>query len=200
MRRHVAAVLVLSWSLTGVTALGAEETDPGRTEVESLPPILLQAGEGESIAFPIHPTQRLAGPESNLAGMSFFEIRIRAGSAGAPPHTHAHEDEFFYVREGTVTFMANEERKTLRAGGFVLLPRHSLHAMWNSSDEDAVLLVGTSKGKFGDFFDAVAMKVRETNASSPPEIGAILGRLGADRGIVIDMSKVPEDVSALYGL
>ena len=184
----------------GAAAVGSEEPRTAATGPESRPPILLEGGEGEPIAFPIHPTLRLAGPESNVAGMSFFELRIRAGSPGAPPHTHTHEDEFFYVREGSITFMANEERRTLGAGGFILLPRNSLHAMWNASDEDAVLLVGTSAGQFADFFDAVAMEVRESEASSPREVGAILGRLGAERGIVIDMTKVPADVAALYGL
>lgn len=178
--------------------LGDHETDI--SAAESRPPILLNGGEGEEIAFPLHPTIRLADPDSNIAGMSFFELRIPAGAPGAPPHTHAHEDEFFYVREGTITFLANEKRRTLEAGGFVLLPRDSLHAMWNSSDEDAILLVGTSAGKFGDFFDAVAMEVQASKASSPPEVGAILGRLGAERGVVIDMTKVPEDVAELYGL
>lgn len=200
MKRNIAVVLMFSVALPGLATRISATSEPATLEEESRSPILLQGGEGEPIDFPIHPTQLLAGPDSNQAGMSFFEIRIRARSAGAPPHTHAHEDEFFYVREGAVTFMADDQRKTLRAGGFVLLPRQSLHAMWNASDQDAILLVGTSEGKFGDFFDAVAIEVRETGASSPPEIGAILGRMGAERGIVIDMSKVPEDVAALYGM
>ena len=40
------------------------------------------------------------------------------------------------MRQGTVTFMTHEDRKTIKAGGFVLLPRHSLHAFWNTSDEE----------------------------------------------------------------
>jgi quercetin dioxygenase-like cupin family protein len=184
----------------GGAAFGSGAQEAAGSDTEKRPPILLDGGEGEPIAFPIHPTLRLADPESNVAGMSFFEVRIPAGAPGAPPHTHTNEDEFFYVREGTITFMANDERRTLGPGGFILLPRHSLHAMWNTSDEDAILLVGTSAGSFGDFFDAVAMEVRESDASTPAEVGAILGRLGAERGIIIDMSKVPEDVAALYGM
>lgn len=172
-----------------------------KTVVEkNLPAIVLDSDEGESIAFPLHPTLRLADADTNVAGMSFFEVRIAARAAGAPPHTHTHEDEFFYVREGSVTFMTGEDRKTIGAGGFVLLPRHSLHAMWNSSDRDAILLVGTSRGEFGDFFDAVAMAVRASGSSTPQEVGAIVGRLGTERGIIIDMTKVPSDVAALYGL
>ena len=163
-------------------------------------PSCWMVGEGAPIAFPLHPTFRLADSDTNPVGMSFFEIHIAAGAPGAPPHTHAHEDEFFYVRESTVTIMTGEETKTISAGGFVLLPRHGLHSAWNASDEDAILLVGTSRGKFGDFFDAVAMEVRVTDASSPQEVGAIVGRLGAERGIVVDITKIHEDVAALYGL
>lgn len=193
-------IALVSFSVLAATALGFGAVGDSAEEGPNLPTIVLDGGEGESIAFPPHPTSRLAGPDTNLAGMSFFEIQVAAGTPGAPPHTHAHEDEFFYVREGTVTFLTGEETTTIGPGGFVLLPRHSLHGLWNVSDEDAILLVGTSEGKFGDFFDAVAMEAQQTKAASPQDLGAIMGRLGAERGIVIDMSKIPEDVAALYGL
>ncbi len=189
--------------LTACEAEAISENTPPEENLSStdrLPTIVLDAGEGKEIAFPLHPTVRLADENSNHAGMSFFEMIIPAGSPGAPPHSHTHEDEFFYVREGSVTFMADGARKTISAGGFVLLPRDSWHAMWNTGDADAILLVGTSAGEFDDFFDAVAMEVRDSGANSPEEIGAIVGRLGAERGITIDMSRVPEDVAALYGL
>ena len=113
---------------------------------------------------------------------------------------HTYEDEFFYVREGQITFMAEGERQSLSAGGFVMLPRGSLHAFWNDGDSEAILLCGTSDGKFGDFFDVVAVAAREANARTPGELGPILGAIAAERGIFIDMSKVPADVAALYGL
>jgi len=129
-----------------------------------------------------------------------FEVEIPAQSAGAPPHTHRYEDEFFYVRAGKVTFLANGTRTTVAAGGFAMLPRDSLHAVWNASDEHAVLLVGTSNGKFDDFFDAVAMEARDTSAKTAEAVGAILNRLGQERGIEIRMDELPEDVAALYGM
>lgn len=183
----VASVLLLAFS---ASISGADD----------YPPYALNPEEAESIAFPPHPTRRLAGPDTNEAGLSLFEIEIAANTAGAPPHTHTHEDEFFYVRSGSVTFMFNEERKTVRAGGIALLPRNSLHAVWNAGDEDATLLVGTTGGKFGDYFDAVAIEVRKKNASTPQAVGEIMGRLGVERGVTIHMDKVPADVAALYGL
>jgi mannose-6-phosphate isomerase-like protein (cupin superfamily) len=164
------------------------------------PGFILDAGEGEAIGFPLHPTLRLAAAGSNQAGMSFFEIEIPANSAGAPPHRHTHEDEFFYVRQGSVTFMVDGERKMIGAGGFVLLPRDGWHAVWNPGDKSATLLVGTSAGRFDDFFDAVAMEVAAAGELSPPEVGAIVGRLGVERGIIIDMDRLPDDVRGIYGL
>jgi len=164
------------------------------------PALLIDSGEGEPIDFPLHPATRLVDAQSNSAGLSLFEIQIPANTAGAPPHTHTHEDEFFYVREGTVTFMADGETKTISPGGLVMLPRGSTHAMWNSGDAESTLLVGTSDGRFDDFFDAVAMEAAAAGDLTPPEIGAIVGRIGAERGIIIDMSLVPDEVRPLYGL
>lgn len=183
----------------GLTACGEPKQSLANLEPSTKTPIVLDTHEGRDIAFPLHATRGLADSDSNFAGMSFFELEVPASSAGAPPHTHTHEDEFFYVREGKLTFMAEGTRHTISAGGFVLLPRGGLHAFWNDTSSDAIVLVGTSEGKFGDFFDAVAIEAQVTDPSSPQEMGAILGRIGAERGIHIDMSKLPEDVAELYG-
>lgn len=188
---------------TGISTMAACAVPGTAQETETTTPkpaMMLDGGEGETIAFPLHPTTRLASADQSDSGLSLFEIVIPSQSAGAPPHSHTHEDEFFYVREGTVTFMADDQQKTIAPGGFVLLPRGGWHAMWNASDSDAILLVGTSDGQFDDFFDAVAIEVAQAGQLSPPEVGAIVGRVGAERGITIDMTKVPEAIRPLYGL
>ncbi len=187
-----------AFALMACTSSSFAENTTSTTEAK--PALLIDVGEGEPIDFPLHPTTRLVGAETNDAGLSLFEIKVPANSAGAPPHTHTHEDEFFYVREGTVTFMADGQQKTISPGGLVMLPRGGSHALWNAGDEDATLLVGTSSGEFDDFFDAVAMEVASAGDLTPPEIGAIVGRIGAERGITIDMSLVPDEVRPLYGM
>lgn len=165
-----------------------------------MPAIVLDKGEGTAITFPLHPTTRLASKDATESGLSLFEIVISAQAAGAPPHQHTHEDEFFYVREGSITFLTDGAQKTISAGGLVLLPRGGWHAMWNDGNADAILLVGTTDGQFDDFFDAVAIEAAQAGELTPPEIGAIVGRVGAERGITIDMALVPGDVRHLYGL
>lgn len=188
--------LAVAALMAGIAASHADETSSAETK----PSFLVDGGAGEPIPFPLHPTSRLVAADSNDAGLSLFEIVIPANTAGAPPHRHTHEDEFFYVRDGSITFMLEDRRETISAGGLAMLPRGGTHAMWNASSSDAILLVGTSAGQFDDFFDAVAIEVSAAGDLSPPEIGAIVGRLGAERGVYIDMSKVPGDVRPLYGM
>lgn len=195
---HIYRAIMLGGSLVGLAACANIGT--AQEAEASKPAIILDAGEGATIAFPLHPATRLAAAEQTESGLSLFEITIPAESAGAPPHSHSHEDEFFYVRSGTVTFMADEAEKSIGAGGFVLLPRGGWHMMWNASASDAILLVGTSNGQFDDFFDAVAIEAAQAENLSPPDVGAIVGRIGAERGITIDMSKVPAGVRHLYGM
>ncbi len=199
--KHFYSGAALSVSAVALMACAASSFAEEAVAPEAAKPaLLIDAGEGQAIAFPLHPTTRLAAAESNEAGLSLFEITVAANSAGAPPHTHTHEDEFFYVRAGAVTFMVDGVQKTLSPGGLALLPRGGTHALWNAGNEDAILLVGTSDGQFDDFFDAVAMEVAAAGDLTPPEIGAIVGRVGAERGIMIDMSLVPDEVRPLYGM
>lgn len=193
-------VTVCSFGLLVATACTNAQVPLDAPQAEPNPAIILDGGEGAAIEFPLHPTTRLASADDTQSGLSLFEIIIAAQAAGAPPHQHSHEDEFFYVREGRITFMADGVQKTISEGGFVLLPRGGWHAMWNAGDTDAILMVGTSEGQFDDFFDAVAMEVAAAGDLSPPEIGAIVGKVGAQRGITIDMTKVPDSVRHLYGV
>lgn len=199
--RKITSTALTCMSAAGLMACTSfSSADDTTNAAAPKPALLIDAGEGEAIDFPLHPTTRLVAADSNEAGLSLFEITVPANSAGAPPHTHTHEDEFFYVRQGTVTFMADGDQKNISPGGLVMLPRGGTHAMWNAGDEDAILLVGTSEGAFDDFFDAVAMEVAAAGDLTPPEIGVIVGRIGAERDIIIDMSLVPDDVRPLYGM
>jgi quercetin dioxygenase-like cupin family protein len=199
MRTHLYSV-VFALGLFTITACASASLERQSTISDSNPAILLDNGEGGVIDFPLHPTTRLASANATQSGLSLFEIAIVAQAAGAPPHRHTHEDEFFYVREGRITFIADGVSKTISKGGLALLPRGGWHAMWNDGDMDAILLVGTSAGQFDDFFDAVAMQVAESGDLSPPEIGALVAQVGAERGITIDMKKIPDGVRHLYGL
>jgi mannose-6-phosphate isomerase-like protein (cupin superfamily) len=73
---------------------------------------------------------------------SFWEDVVPRG-AGAPLHTHAREDEAFYVLSGEiqVEFEGESEPRRLRPGSFFFGPRHRSHGYRNVGDRPAHVLV-----------------------------------------------------------
>ena len=60
------------------------------------------------------------------------------------PHTHATEDEMFYVQCGGVSFRCGDETFDVADGGFVFLPRGIEHEYAIRSDGPVRLLVVTA--------------------------------------------------------
>ena len=164
------------------------------------PPKIVPAGEGEAVGVPFHETEKLLGGAESADGAVFYLFRVPPRSPGAPPHVHTQEDEWFYVVSGAVSVLNGEDVVALGQGGFAAMTRDHLHAFWNAGEEEAVLLVGASRGGFEQFFDAVAAGVAENPALTPPEVGAMVSKLAAERGITIRMDAVPDEARGLYGL
>lgn len=49
------------------------------------------------------------------------------------PHVHPYTDEAFYVGAGTCTFLLGDRRLEVGPGGFVFVPRGTVHSAWNAS-------------------------------------------------------------------
>ncbi len=163
------------------------------------PPKIVEPGEGEPVPVPFHPVDLLLSESENEDGLSFYEFRVPPQSAGAPPHSHTHEDEFFFVVSGQVTFMNGDTVIEAGPGTFAALTRNHVHAFWNAGEDEAVMVVGVSNGEFEGFFDAVAAEVAEAQPQSPQEMGALVGRLAGERGIEIRMDLLPEEAVPFYG-
>lgn len=161
-------------------------------------PKVVKPGEGKPVAVPFHPTSLLLSEDENESGLSFYEFRVPPNTAAAPPHIHSAEDEFFYVVSGEVSFLDRDAVVVGGPGTFVALTRNNLHAFWNDSDTEAVLFLAVSKGNFETFFDEVAMAVKNDKPASPEAMGALVGRIAAERGITIRMDAVPDEAKALY--
>ncbi len=73
---------------------------------------------------------------------SLWEAVIPPG-AGAPPHTHAREDEAFYVLSGEllIEFEGAPLPHRIGPGGFFFGVRHRCHAFRNVSDQPARVLI-----------------------------------------------------------
>jgi uncharacterized cupin superfamily protein len=58
-----------------------------------------------------------------------------------PPHSHANEDEVFYLLEGELTLISPAGERTARAGDCITLPRGQVHGFRNASDSPLRFLV-----------------------------------------------------------
>ena len=80
------------------------------------------------------------GNETN--GRYFLsETVVSAGDMGPPMHSHAHEDEGFFLKSGQLKFIVNDEEMALNAGEFLNIEKGERHTWKNESEEDAELVV-----------------------------------------------------------
>ena len=109
-----------------------------------------------------------------------IDITVPPG-AGAPPHTHEHEDETFYGLEGEVTLLMEglDAPVVLRAGDYVFAPRGKWHAFQNQGASTARMLVTVLPGA-----NLVAMFSELAQVAMPPD-PAVVGAITARYGVVL---------------
>lgn len=69
------------------------------------------------------------------------------------PHSHEREDEFTFVFRGRIGGLVGDEETEVDEGGFLFKPRGVVHAMWNPTDEPAVVVEFISPAGFEHFFE-----------------------------------------------
>lgn len=104
--------------------------------------------------------------------------------AGAPPHTHAHEDEAFYVLSGelVIEFEGEAAPRRVGPGGFFFGARGRRHAVRNVGDKPArvLILCAPSCG-----LDQMFAELDAATAAGMPEFGK-LAAIAAKYGVTIE--------------
>ena len=100
------------------------------------------AGPGWTYSFDVDFVVKV-GEQGQGRRLAIVEYTTRAGEE-PPDHTHAPEDEIFYVLEGAVAFRCGDDRFEAAVGGCVFLPRGIEHGYQIKSDGDVKLLVVTA--------------------------------------------------------
>src|SRR5829696_6016758 len=123
---------------------------------------LVPPGEGAEI--PNVGMRHKVDPKPFSGALGIVEGTISPGTL-IPPHTHSREDECFYVLEGSVTFDHDGVEEQAAAGTYVIRPRGIPHALWNSGNAVARVMVIHTPGAFVRMYD---------------ELGALSGRRDLD--------------------
>lgn len=98
---------------------------------------------------------------------SLFECRTEPGM-GSTPHTQQYEDEAFFVLEGTYRALIGDEQVDLGPGSYVFVPRGTVHALTNSGDTPArMLIMITPGGNYEQFIAEIGERIDDPLAFSP---------------------------------
>src|SRR5882757_6886386 len=111
-------------------------------KVAAAAPFVRDPGAGSTLnVLGVTHIYKATGAET-AGSFSFWEDVVPPG-AGAPPHTHAREDEAFYVLTGEiqVEFEGEAAPRRVGPGGFFFGPRGRRHGYRNVGDKPARVLV-----------------------------------------------------------
>jgi mannose-6-phosphate isomerase-like protein (cupin superfamily) len=97
--------------------------------------VVIRPGQGHRVGNIEFLARSADTPRFNLA-----LVTVQPRSGGPPPHTHAAEDDSFYVLEGELTFGVEGEEVVAGPGTFVLLPPGVEHTFENRGDRIARFL------------------------------------------------------------
>jgi quercetin dioxygenase-like cupin family protein len=96
-----------------------------------------------------------------------LEVSLAAG-IGVPRHTHAREDEGYYVLSGELEVIVGEEVFILKAGDTLMAPRDIPHQLRNSGNTENHYLLIFSPSGFEEFLQVTAIPAPE-GAAAPTE-------------------------------
>ncbi|MDX1437515.1 MAG: cupin domain-containing protein [Anaerolineales bacterium] len=133
--------------------------------------------------------------ERTPSGVAVHEWTLGPRRIASPPHKHEYEDEIFYILEGELTVLHDDDITTAGPDSYIVLPRGHFHTFWNSATVPVRLLVVLAPGRLEQYFEQASQLVQP---GVPPDL-AQLERLMQEYGIVLQFERMPE-LMARYGL
>jgi quercetin dioxygenase-like cupin family protein len=114
--------------------------------------VFLPPGEGERL----EANTRVATIKAGREELALIEFELEPGFEGPDPHTHDDQIDSFYVLEGEVEFVVEDETLRLGAGSFVAAPVGVVHTFGNPGTNRARLLNIHAPGRgFHDWLRSV---------------------------------------------
>ncbi|GHF50419.1 cupin [Streptomyces mashuensis] len=90
--------------------------------------VLTRAAEAETASDPSSVMTLLADSGTTGGLLTSYRSTFAEGAAGAPAHFHTRAAEMFFVIDGSLRVLVDEEIKVLNRGDFLLVPPRTPHA------------------------------------------------------------------------
>jgi mannose-6-phosphate isomerase-like protein (cupin superfamily) len=94
--------------------------------------VVIRPGDGHHVGNVEFLARSADTPRFNLSVLT-----VQPHRTGPPMHTHADEDDAFYVLEGELTFLLEDDEIRAPQGTFVLVPPGTPHTFANRGDAPA---------------------------------------------------------------
>jgi quercetin dioxygenase-like cupin family protein len=112
------------------------------------------------------------------SGGSMFALDCLVGAGGGPPpHRHLAEEELFTVTEGSISFTAGEETRTVSAGESVFIPRGTRHLYRNDERERARMIAVYTPAGMEGWFREVCKPVDDPSRPPPRATDELIQRM-----------------------
>ena len=112
--------------------------------------------------------------------LSLMERTLPPGGRRPPPHRHTNCSEAYFVLDGLVSVIVEDEELRVGPEGFVLVPRGTAHTFGNAGDAQARLLVIHAPA-MDAYFAALHELWHREQPPSAEEERALMARFGMER-------------------
>jgi len=110
-------------------------------------------------------------------GGAYFAMEaIVPPGGGPPPHIHRHEDETFYVVEGSVDIKLGDTWVAAGVGDFVNVPRGEVHCFHNSGAEPARMILTFTPAGIERFFEETLERALDPSQPPPDNVDEVAAR------------------------
>jgi quercetin dioxygenase-like cupin family protein len=121
-----------------------------------------------------HYTFLVTGEESGNAYFA-MEALVPPGG-GPPPHIHTCEDETFYLVEGELEFTLGGETAVVGAGGFVNVPRGTVHNFRNTGAGTARMILTFTPAGIEKWFEETLEPAPNGAVDAPDNMSEVVAR------------------------
>lgn len=117
--------------------------------------------------------------EQDDGDLSLMERTLPPGGRRPPSHRHTNCSEAYFVLDGLVSVIVEDEELTVGPEGFVLVPRGTRHTFGNGGDVEARLLVIHAPA-MDAYFAGLHELWNRTEPPSPDEERSLMARFGME--------------------
>jgi mannose-6-phosphate isomerase-like protein (cupin superfamily) len=150
----------------------------------------LHPGEGKHLTLITDAVTVKAATAETGGAFALYETETPP-AGGCPPHLQRYDDEAFFVIEGRYSVLVGEDQIELGPGGYVFIPRGTVHAFTNPGSEPARMLVFVTPGGIQEQFVDEASD-RAGRAPWEPDMARVLAvapKYGVEFSTLADMEK-----------